>query len=178
MRIVAGKYKGRKLDEPKDYSIRPTSDMTRQALFNILQWRIQGADVLDLFAGTGAVGLESLSRGANSLVACDNSRQSAALVASNMQKVGEKPLVLVGDWQDCLARLSGKNFDFIFLDPPYKMEIAPVLQALRQGGFCRQGGLVVYEHESNLPFSPIAGWRVFDCRKYGRAALTFLQAEE
>ena len=176
MRIIAGKYKGRKLLEPKDYAIRPTADKVREALFDILQGRIVGAAVLDLFAGTGAVGLEALSRGAASLTACDASRDSVSIVRANMQKVGEAPTVLQGRWQDCLCRLQGQRFDFIYLDPPYDMDILPVLAALADYGLCATEGLVVYEHDATaiMP-DDIPRWLATAHRRYGRAVLSFLQ---
>ena len=176
MRIIAGKYKGRKLQEPKDYSIRPTSDKVREALFSIIADRIAGARVLELFAGTGAVGLEALSRGAACVTSCDSSRDSVALVRANMDKVGERPTLLQGRWQECLGRLQGQTFDIVYLDPPYDMDIAPVLQMLADYRLCDLRGIVVYEHDAATVLSPqYVGWLQTAHRKYGRAVLTFLQ---
>ena len=175
MRIIAGKYKGRKLEEPKDYSIRPTSDMAREALASILQTRIPGSIVLDLFAGTGAVGLEMLSRGAAKVVFCDQSPQSIDLVNRNLTKVGEKPNILRGSWQGCLASLGNKQFDIIFLDPPYAMDVAPVMEQIHALSLCRPDGIVVYEHDSSSMPPAMPCWQQTSLRRYGRVAFGFYQ---
>ena len=175
MRIIAGKHRGRLLLTPKDDTvIRPTTDFTREALFNILSPVIAGAEVLDLFAGTGALALESLSRGARSATACDKASESLSLIRRNAEALHEHVEIVAGDYTLACKRLQGRRFDIIFLDPPYAMEIAPVLDALREAELCREGGMVVYEHDNATPYLPLEGWVVRDARRYGRVALTFL----
>ena len=177
MRIIAGKHRGRKLLTPKDDKVRPTTDFTREALFNILSDRVSGAEVLDLFGGTGALSLESLSRGAAHATVCDLSRESVDLIRRNADMMGERPEILTGDYAAVCKRLAGRSFDLIFLDPPYAMDVAPVLSAIDAAQLAREGCTVVYEHDASHPYLPQAGWRETDARRYGRVALTFITKE-
>ena len=168
MRIVGGKYKGRTLYEFKGSDIRPTSDNARESLFNILG-DLSGVDFLDLFAGTGAVGIEAISRGAN-VVFNDNSRESVNLIKENLKKVGAAGEV---NFSDALAfiKSSRKKFDVIFLDPPYKSGIIPeILDAA--GDILKDGGKVVFENEKVFT-GTAKGLILTDVRKYGRAILHF-----
>ena len=176
MRIIAGKHRGRKLLTPKDDTvIRPTADFTREALFNILSTRIVGAEVLDLFGGTGALSLESLSRGAKRATIADRARESLDLIGKNAAAMGETLEIYAGDYDNVIRRIAGRQFDIVFLDPPYKMDIAPVLACIARERLLREDGLAVYEHDVSNPLSPSTPWVVTDERKYGRVALTFLQ---
>ena len=175
MRIIAGKHRGRKLLTPKDDTvIRPTTDFTREALFNILSTRIVEADVLDLFGGTGALSLESLSRGARSATVADRSRESIALIRKNAAMMGETPEIIEGEYDTVCRRLNGRAFDVIFLDPPYKMEVPPILGCLAANALLRVGGVVVYEHDKGYVCPETEGWSQVDERHYGRVAITFL----
>ncbi len=120
MRIIAGKYRGRKLHQPKG-AIRPTTDRLRESLFNVLGNGLPGSVWLDLFAGTGAVGLEALSRGASLVVFNDSSREAARLVRRNLETCGvsEGFEVFEKDALTLLNYLRGRRFDFVSLDPPY-----------------------------------------------------------
>lgn len=122
MRIVAGEFKGRRLDGPKGSQTRPTSDKVREALFSILG-DIDGARVLDLFAGTGALGIEAVSRGASSAVLVERDRRMIETAANNAQAVdglGERIKVLRGEALRFLGDYADARFDIVFLDPPYK----------------------------------------------------------
>ncbi|MBQ9145691.1 MAG: 16S rRNA (guanine(966)-N(2))-methyltransferase RsmD [Clostridia bacterium] len=176
MRIIAGKHRGRQLFTPKDdKTIRPTSDFTREALFNILQRRIVGAKVLDLFAGTGAISCESLSRGALSVVCCDRNGESISLIQKNLSMLGEKAEVLRLDWKDSCRRLQGRRFDVVYLDPPYAMVIDEVLAAIAEYDLLAENGVAVYEHDSHDRGPEHAHFEVADERRYGRIGLTFYQ---
>lgn len=177
MRIIAGMYKGRRLATPRDDSIRPTTDFIREALFGILSDRLAGSRVLDLFGGTGAVALESLSRGASMAVSCDSAREAVALIRRNAQSMGAPLEVYQADYAVATKRLAGRTFDLVYLDPPYAMDIMPVLAAIVAADLVATGGLVVYEHDKQTAFLPPAGWRITDERKYGRVALSFLARE-
>ena len=160
---------------PKDDTvIRPTTDFIREALFNILSTDIVGAIVLDLFGGTGALSLESMSRGAKSVTVCDKAKESLDLIRKNAQALGETLEICQGDYDPVLKRLAGRQYDIVFLDPPYKMEIAPVLACLAQRGLVAPTGLVVYEHDKSNEYTPSDPWDRVDERHYGRVALTFL----
>lgn len=152
MRIVAGKYRGRKLTPPSDDSVRPTTDRIKETVFNILQWDVEGARVLDLFAGSGALGIECLSRGAAEVVFADKSPASVALIRQNLKGIEGSYRVLTADFTGVL-RSGEDKFDLIFIDPPYKSGLGELaVDAAFDLGRVAEGGTVVYEHSSELPF--------------------------
>lgn len=174
MRIIGGTYRGRALAEFSGKDIRPTSDRAREALFNILGGKLVGARVLDLFCGSGALGLESLSRGAREVVFNDCSADSVAVLRKNLERMKLSPKVYQKDYLACLASLK-EPFDLIFLDPPYRCEYAlPALEKIRSGGLLADDGIVVYERDRSFAEEPL-GFAVYDERKYGKAYLTFLK---
>ena len=118
MRIIAGKYRGRTLATFRGEAVRPTSDRVKESLVQILAPRIGGARVLDLFCGSGALGIECLSRGAEDVLFNDISKESLSLLEKNLARVGEKRKVLSRDFRACLLTADGQ-FDLIFSDPPY-----------------------------------------------------------
>ena len=176
MRVVAGKYKGRKLMEFSGTDIRPTSDMVRESLFNILQFEIDDANFLDLFCGTGAVGIEAISRGAKSVTFNDLDKRSIDLTNKNLSKLGIEDGVTVSR-SDAVAFLqsTSKKFDIIFIDAPYASNSGQ--DALNNARLSiSKGGLVIYENEK--PFtSQVDGLVKTDERRYGRAYLTFFRGE-
>ena len=148
MRVIAGEYKGRRLQTPSDYAIRPTSDKVKEALFSILADRIYGRKVLDLFAGTGNLGIEALSRGASLCVFGDSSRESIRLIKANIAhcKAEKGAVVVPGDYRRTLASTS-ETFDVILLDPPYdKGLLKPCFELIRERGLLNEGGVIVAEH--------------------------------
>ncbi|MBO4534496.1 MAG: 16S rRNA (guanine(966)-N(2))-methyltransferase RsmD [Clostridia bacterium] len=177
MRVIAGKYKGRKLIPPVGYDIRPTTDFTKETLFNILRDRIEGSRFLDLFGGSGALAIEALSQGAASVVVSDKDATSVNLIRRNLQALGASCEVYRGDYADVARKLTGRKFDIVMLDPPYAMEIAPVLKIVRECGLLAQGGVVVYEHDSHVVTPEVEGWINEQDRRYGRVTLTFLGGE-
>lgn len=176
MRIIAGKYRGRVLKEFKGTDIRPTSDRVKESVFQILTPYFAGARVLDLFAGSGALGIESLSRGAEEAVFNDLSKDSLLVLQANLKKVGERAKVYNLDYQSCLKALSGK-FRLIFLDPPYRMDVSEECLALiRERKLLEEGGLAVYECEKGLTAPD--GWEMADMRSYGRTKVYFFKEQE
>lgn len=152
MRIVAGRYRGRKLTPPSDDSVRPTTDRIKETVFNILQWDVEGARVLDLFAGSGALGIECLSRGAAEVVFADKSPASVALIRQNLKGIEGSYRVLTADFMGVL-RSGEDKFDLIFIDPPYKSGLGELaVDAAFDLRRVAEGGTVVYEHSSELPF--------------------------
>lgn len=148
MRIIAGTHKGRTLKAPTWAGLRPTSDRLRETLFNILAPRVAGARVLDVFAGTGAVALESLSRGAVAAVCIEDDRRAQALIAANRAAVGEdaRCMIVRGEARRTLgAPIPGGPFDIVFMDPPY--DFADLETVVTTGASQRaDGGLLVLEH--------------------------------
>ena len=176
MRIIGGEYRSRILADIKGDNVRPTSDRAREALFNILGTRVQGARVLDLFAGSGALGLESLSRGAKETTFNDLSKDSVAIVKKNIAslKAGERAKVYQTDFAAFLSIVKDP-FDLIFIDPPYRFDYGEkALQIISEKGLLAENGIAVYERDR--PFAgEIAGLDKFDERKYGKAYLTFFR---
>lgn len=170
MRIIAGEYKGRRLESPADNSVRPTTDKVKEALFSILTDRIWGSRVLDLFSGTGNLGIEALSRGAKSCVFCDSSRDSLRLIKNNIShcKAQEGARVVPGDFRKTLMSLDGQ-FDIILLDPPYdKGFLQPAFDLIRENNLLAEDGVIVAEHrrEEELP-DEMSGFEKIKERKYG-----------
>lgn len=176
MRIVAGKYKGRTLFEFSKIGVRPTSDKARESLFNIISDKITDAVFLDLFSGTGAMGIEALSRNAKRAVLNDLSSDSVKLIKKNLLKVGaENAEVTRRDAIDLLKN-GNERFDFIFSDPPYgsglnEKAVAECLPALKQGG------VLIIEDETDYCGAVPDGLKKADRRKYGRAIFTFFVKE-
>ncbi len=173
MRIVAGKHRGRVLKEFKGRDIRPTSDRAKEALFNILQFDIAGCCFLDLYSGTGGIGLEAISRGAEKVVFVDNSRESVKLLKENLAYLKEKAEIYEGDALAYVSAPAGK-FDFVFLDPPYAVDANAVVTAIAKNGLLRDGGRIIYEH-SGKSLGDIDGVRLVDSRTYGIAIFDFYE---
>jgi 16S rRNA (guanine(966)-N(2))-methyltransferase RsmD len=153
MRVITGTAKGRRLEAPAGLETRPTSERTKEAMFSIVQFEIEQASVLDLFAGSGQLGIEALSRGAQQAVFVDSSRDATAVIQSNLLKtrLDDKARVILGD---CLSflRTTADMFDLVFLDPPYGSNLLdPLLEAL--SGRMQPTGIVLCETEkkTNLP---------------------------
>ena len=178
MRVISGKYRGLVLSEFKGMEIRPTADRVKESLFNILSFQVAGARVLDLFCGSGNLGIECLSRGAGFVHFNDISRGSIAVLNKNLARLrGEKYSVTVGDWSQCLNTLRG-GFDLIFIDPPYADDCGIyATQFVFEHSVLADGGTLVYERDRAFS-GEIAGARVFDERKYGKTYLTFFTASD
>lgn len=150
MRIIAGDARGRKILAPDSYDIRPTSDRVKESLFNMIGTKVQGAQVLDLFGGTGNLGLESISRGALFCIFVDSSRESVKLIKQNIELLGYEKYskVYTNDAQAALRILSKREmkFDVIFMDPPYKKNIIPpLLTGIEE--ILNKDGILVVEHD-------------------------------
>jgi 16S rRNA (guanine966-N2)-methyltransferase len=175
MRIIAGRNKGRTLKAPKWDGLRPTSDKLRGTLFNILAPRVEGARVLDVFAGTGAVALEALSRGAGSATCIESDRRAVKLIEDNAALCGElnRCAIIRDTVERALARqVSGGPFDIIVLDPPY--DYGALEEAVRNAGIQRaSGGVVVLEHAARVAPPAPAGLALTRTVKSGDSALTF-----
>ena len=172
MRIVAGTYGGRRLQVPKGRDIRPTSDKVRGAIFNALEARryVAGAQVLDAFCGTGALGLEALSRGADACTFCDQDKGSLALAKANAEEldvVGQCAFIL-RDAVKLAAAHSGQEYDLVFLDPPYrKALIDHVLQGLAENRCLRDEAVCVLEMEKGYEPNLGSSFSVQSDKVYG-----------
>lgn len=178
MRIIGGKYRSRVLAEFKGEEVRPTADRVKESLFNILSLKVRGARVLDLFCGSGALGLECLSRGAKEVIFNDISKDSIAILKKNLTAlklgVADGATVKNMDYTACLLSAQGE-FDLIFIDPPYRFDYGEkALEIIAQKGLLSNDGIVVYERDCNLD-KTIEGLEIYDMRKYGKTILTFLK---
>ena len=173
MRVITGKYKGRKLVAPRNEA-RPTLDRMKETLFNILGDRLNGARVLDLFAGSGQLAIECLSRGAASAVLCDNAKEAVAAIKTNFEKIGISPRLFYSDFRDCLRQLSEQS-DVIFVDPPYKSGYyGEVLEIIDERRLLSERGIVVCEHSADDELPACSGNLVcYDVRKMGTVKFSF-----
>ena len=180
MRIIAGASKGRKLATPKSQSIRPTSDRVKESLFNILGSEVEGKVVLDLFAGTGNLGIEALSRGAKRVIFVEKGRQAVRLIQTNFNQFGlaDRSEILPKDANRAIGILKqrGECFDLIFMDPPYeKGLIQRTLMKLSTHPIYHGDSILVIEHNRREPLPGILeGWHLIRQQKIGDTLLSFL----
>lgn len=183
MRIVGGRLKGRPLDAPPGRRLRPTSDRARESVFNILTHRedirLDGAIVLDGFAGTGAMGIEALSRGAARVTFMDNDAEAISFCRLNLEHMGEGKDSARVQRADCLSPPQAPEpCTLVFLDPPYGVPVAAsALTALHDTGWIADGALCVVELGKKDAFDPPPGFTIEDDRRYGAARMVFLKAE-
>jgi 16S rRNA (guanine966-N2)-methyltransferase len=184
MRIVAGKFRGKLLTSPPDDSIRPTADRVRESMFNILASRLgpvfEGVRVLDLFAGTGALGLEALSRGAAHVTFVDMGAEARGLIRDHIEAFGAGGItkLLRRDATDLGPPGSLKPFDLVFLDPPYGHGLGErALATLGPQGWLAPGATVVLEESAAATIEIPSGFTLEDRRIYGAAAVHFLTFE-
>ena len=181
MRIIAGKFRSQPLLAPKGRDTRPTSDRLRATLFNVLAPRIAGAIFADLFAGTGAVGMEALSRGARQVYFAENGKESLATLRENLKKfgIGAEANVEPAGTLVLLQRLlkQGIRLDIVFLDPPYKHGQAyrETLQFLTENPSLSLQALVVAEHARRSPLAAFGNLQPFRIIPQGEASLTFFR---
>jgi 16S rRNA (guanine966-N2)-methyltransferase len=180
VRVIGGAFKGRKLVRFQGRSIRPTADRLREAMFNILGRRMVGVRVLDLFAGSGALGIEALSRGATDAIFVEKSPGSIATLRRNIDICRLKDRARIIRWDvvrnlDCL-RAEPAAFSLVFMDPPYgQAALSPALDHLRGSGCLCTGACIVIEHALAEPL-PETGpaYRLDDQRRYGKSLVSFL----
>jgi 16S rRNA (guanine966-N2)-methyltransferase len=185
MRIVGGRHRGRRIETPAGLEVRPTADRTREALFNILEHGrftadgtspLHGARVLDAFAGSGALGLEALSRGAAHATFMDNNANARSAIRANAKALREtaRVSILQADATDPPA--AGTSCNIVFLDPPYRSGLAEqALAALVARGWIDDGAVCSVEDDAREPFTPPPGFTLVDERRYGRARLILLR---
>ena len=177
MRIISGKYRGVNIPSPKEEIVKPTLDRIKENIFNILQFKVQDSVCLDLFCGSGALGLECLSRGAKDVTFVDNNKQNIITLKKFLEKLKATNFNLKNcDYYEVLkqASIENKKFDIIFLDPPFDSDLAEVaLQKIFKFGLLTEDGFVVWEHPTdyiNLKFKS----KVKDTRVYGSVQIDFL----
>lgn len=184
MRIIAGSARGRSFDAPPGNNTRPTLDRVKESLFGSIQFDIPDSTVLDLFSGSGNLGLEAASRGAKRVICNDHDRACAELIAKNAKKLNLDSNVYVTckDYVACLTDLkrAGEQFDFVFLDPPYQEGAAKVaIEAIFSLGLLAEQGRVFLEHAEKLPpmiETPMA--KMKQTKRYGTCAISVYEKND
>ncbi len=180
MRIIGGSVKGMKLKAPRGKEVRPTSDRVREAFFSIISHRLENAVFLDLYAGSGAVGIEALSRGVEEALFIDYKRENILLIQENLSRAGlsGKARLIKDDAGKALTRLSRENFKagLIYMDPPYRFAVMPeVIQKLFDFQIASKSGLITVEHSYHN-----RGWvdqfPEARLKRYGDTCLTFIES--
>ena len=184
-RVITGKYRGTILQAPKGDNTRPTTDKVKEALFSIIQTRVPDADVLDIFSGTGQIGIEFISRGANSATMVEKAGSAIGIIKSNLAKIhaedDEAFRIMKAGYIQALNTLAdeGKKFDVIFMDPPYKMAHEAAVESskiIAQRGLLKEDGIMIVEHSSDLPFvTDVINLKFTRSCSYGLSMLTFFQ---
>lgn len=183
MRVISGSARGTVLHSIEDISTRPTLDRVKESLFNIIQNYIEDTTVLDLFAGSGAIGIEFLSRRAKQVYFCDKSSKAVDMIEKNLKKtkLKEKAIVYNKDYIDCINTVKNIKFDIIFLDPPYKEEFAlDAIEKISNLQLLKDDGIIIIETDEperdiNRINNMNINYKIYDLRKYGRVSLIFLK---
>lgn len=183
MRIIAGMARGTQLAAPKGMDTRPTQDKVKESLFSMIQLDVPDANVLDLFAGSGALALESLSRGAADAVLVDRNREALDCIRKNIAKmrVEDRTTVYPCDWESALlkCRQTGRQFDLVFLDPPYKMtELGEMCCKLQEMQLLLPGAMMVLEHRTGVQLEMPPAFVLEKERTYGDTQIHFYRFEE
>lgn len=175
MRIIAGDFKGRKLETPVDNNVRPTSDKVKEAMFSILMNDIWGSKVCDLFAGTGSLGLEALSRGASKCYFADQSKVSIKLLTQNVKKceATANSVIIPGDFTRALERIK-EPIDIFLLDPPYGLGMEfKAMEIISKNNLLAEDGVIVVEHDVvDVMPEEVSGFTKFKEKKYGKVVLS------
>ena len=175
MRITGGIHRGRVLKVPDGLDVRPTQDRVREALFNILMHDIAGARFLDVFAGSGAVGLEAMSRGAASVAFVERNPRHIAYIKSNAAMLKLAPEIIQADAYQYLAGFSGNPFDIVYADPPYALGeeqgFEVVLKNLAERNVLKPDGLFIAETTFRMSATDLPGWNLCRDREYGKTRL-------
>jgi len=183
MRIITGKARGLKLTTPKNMDVRPTSDRVKESLFNIIGTKIVGTHILDLFAGTGNLGLEAWSRGADKVIFIDESQASLQLVRTNIAKAKaeKETTVIKGNAVKVIADLAarGEKFDFIFCDPPYNKGLpAQIIEQVAKYDIVIAGGYLIVEHSQHESITELPiNLEIIRSEKYGETLISFLRCK-
>ena len=183
MRVLSGTAKGKKLNSLEGLETRPTLDRVKDAVFNIIQFDIKDSVVLDLFSGSGALGIEALSRGAKEAILCDASSKAIKIINKNLEetRLKDKAKVINSDYLETLSKIKDKKFDIIFLDPPYKSDyVEKSIEYISKYNLLAENGIIIVETDDENKIDKINAKKdleVYDTRKYGIAILIFIRKE-
>ena len=183
MRVISGTARGKRLSALEGLETRPTLDRVKESVFNILQFNLKGARILDLFSGSGALGIEALSRGAKEAVLCDNSNKAIQIINKNLidTRLENKAKVINKNYIDCLNQMYNevKRFNIIFLDPPYKTNYAiNAVEQILEYNLLEKDGIIIIETDDKNKIDEIKKnnkIEVYDERKYGTVFIIFVR---
>lgn len=180
MRIISGTARGTKLYTLEGMTTRPTLDRVKESIFNIIQNEIIDANFLDLFSGSGAIGLEAASRGAKKVSLCDKSKEAINIINKNIQKthLEDKTYVYNMDYKECLNQIKNEKYDLIFLDPPYNTKlIYDAIKEILELNILKDEAKIIIETDDDKVLNDIAkqNIQIIDKRKYGRAIIVFIK---
>jgi len=173
MRVVAGKYKGKKIESPSSSNIRPTGDKVKQALFTKLQFFVEDKIVLDLFSGSGSLGIEALSRGAKKVYFCDKDKRSILLTKNNLKGINDDFVIIPKQYNIALDCIKEK-IDLILIDPPYNEGLYnDALKIIYDNKILSDDGIIVCEHLNEEEI--ITDFKCFDKKRYGTVTLSYFE---
>ena len=176
MRIITGKYKGRHFDIPRAFKARPTTDFAKENIFNVMMGYLdfEGASALDLFAGTGSISLELVSRGCRQVISVESDRDHANFIRQCFEKLNDKTDILIRGDAFKFIKSCHQQFDFIFADPPYALEQLPKIpELILSKQLLKEGGVFVFEHGKQYDFSHVSGF--VEHRAYGSVNFSIFQ---
>ena len=178
LRVISGTARGKRLLSAEGYDVRPTLDRVKESVFNMIAFELLEASVLDLFSGSGALGIEALSRGAKKCVFIDNSAKSISVTKENLNatRLSDKAVVINSDSVDFLNK-TDKKFDIIFIDPPYSSELYErSLGAIKENKILTPSGFIVLEHDiETTPVFNMCGFKIIKEKKYGRVKILIMK---
>ena len=178
MRIISGKYRGKILKTFSGQDIRPTSDRAKESIFNIINQMVFDSEVLDLFCGTGSIGVEFISRGAKRVVFVDSSKESIDITKANISSIRESGEVFLTSSESFVSNYN-KPFDIIFLDPPYSYDNVSILfEKIAKNNLLKENGIIIYEHKSDRASECFANFSLYSTRKYGIAVFDFYKVDK
>lgn len=183
MRIISGTARGTKLYTLEGLATRPTLDRVKESIFNIIQGEIEGTQILDVFAGSGAIGLELLSRGAKRAVLCDKSKEAIQIIKKNIEKthMQEKAEVYNLDFEQLIEKIKNQKFDIIYIDPPYATDfVRKTIDKVFENRLVKEGTKIIIETDDEqriLKDIENKNVEITDRRKYGRATIIFLECK-
>ena len=184
MRIISGKARGTKLYTLEGENTRPTLDRVKESIFSIIQNQIEGAKILDLFSGSGAIGLEFLSRGAEKAVLCDNSKDAINIIKKNIEKthMEDQTYLINADFETGLEKVKNEQFDIIYLDPPYATNyIYKAIEKIIKLNIITKESLIIIETDDEKRVEKEIeniDVEIVDKRKYGRATIIFVSLKK
>lgn len=177
MRVISGEFRGKVLSSPTSDNIRPTGDKVKQAIFTKLQFFVPNKVVLDLFSGSGALGIEAISRGASKVIFVDKDKRSVNLTKQNLAKIGSNAKVINADFSVALKSFDYK-FDLILIDPPYKSGVyEKCLQQIFELNLLNGNGIIVCERDKTLPIS-CPYFSLFDTKDYGTVSVDYFEKRQ